>query len=250
MSAGHAGVESTPVEAVRVVIQGGGRGERLRPLTLNTPKPLLPIGGVPMIERLLRQLSETGFRRFSVLTAWLGEQIEEHLRGLRGLPDDIQLEVVSESWGLGTLGGIGKLAPCSGTTLSLFGDLVTTLDFRRLCEVHAQSGAQITLASHMERYRVRLGEIVLRGDDVIGYQEKPEKRFLICSGIAVLEPPVLELFAKLSPPIGLGDLVNAAIAKGYQVGHWPHDSLWFDVNDLHGMQLAEAGLRDQMRRHG
>src|SRR4051794_31809295 len=89
------------LQYVRVVLQAGGRGERLRPLTLETPKPLLPVAGVPMVERLVRQFAEAGVRRFTILTAWLGEQVQVYLRAITGLPDHVTLDFSSEEWGLG-----------------------------------------------------------------------------------------------------------------------------------------------------
>ena len=228
---------------VRVVIQAGGRGERLRPLTLMTPKPLLQIDGVPMVERLVRQLADAGLRHFTVLTAWLGEQVEDFLRGLPGLPHDVDISFSREEWGLGTIGGLSRLRPWDGTVVLMFGDLVTRLDFGRLLEVHARSGAGVTLASHVERHKVRLGEIVTEGEEVVGYREKPEKEFLICSGIAAFEPFAVDLLAELPMPLGLGDLVNAAVAHGHRVVHWRHDALWFDVNDVGEMERASAALR-------
>src|SRR3954453_10812836 len=192
-----------PMAGVRAVIQAGGRGERLRPLTHSTPKPLLPVAGVPMVERLVRQFAGAGVRRFTVLTAWLGELVQAHLRDLTGLPRGVRVDYSSEEWGLGTTGGLAALAPCEETVVFAFGDLVTDLDVARLVEIHARSGAQVTLASHIETHRVRLGGIVAEGAAVVGYREKPEKESLICSGIAVFEPAVIDLVGRLPTPVGL-----------------------------------------------
>ena len=80
---------------------------------------------------------------------------------------------------------------------------------------------------------------------VTGYLEKPEKEFLICSGIAVFEPRVVDLVAGLSLPAGLGDAVNASVRAGYRVAHWQHGSLWFDVNDPREMERASEALRER-----
>jgi NDP-sugar pyrophosphorylase family protein len=196
-----------------------------------------------MAERLVRQFAAAGVRRFTVLTAWLGEQVEAHFQGLTALPDGVTLDFPDEEWGLGTTGGLGALAPCSETVVFVFGDLVTDLDIRNLVAVHAVSGAHITLASHVETHRVRLGEIVADGAAVLGYREKPEKEFLICSGIAAFQPATVELIADLPRPVGLGDVVNAAVQQGQRVEHWRHGALWFDVNELTDIERAGAALR-------
>jgi NDP-sugar pyrophosphorylase family protein len=228
--------------SVQVVIQAGGRGERLRPLTLETPKPLVPVAGMPMVERLIRQMCDAGLRQFIVLTSWLGDRVIEHLARLEDLPSDVKFEFQSEDWGLGTIGGCARLAPCRDPVVLAFGDLVTDMRFDQLLAVHQGGGAAITLASHTESYRLRLGEIVEQEGRVTAYREKPELHHLICSGIAVFEPGVVDLVPLLSPPVGLGDVVNRALEQGYEVQHWRHNALWFDVNDPEELERATKAV--------
>jgi NDP-sugar pyrophosphorylase family protein len=225
---------------IRVVLQAGGRGERLAPTTDAVPKPLLPVGGVPMVERLLRQLRAAGFRRFTLITGWLGELVESHVRTVAGEDATIDLEVVHEPSPLGNAGALNLLPSDAEPTLLVFADLVTELDFARLLGHHGRSGADVTLASHTEEQRLKLGEIITIGEEVVGYREKPRKSFLICSGVAVLEPEVLRQATTLAPPIGISDLVTKALHADLRVVHWPHGAFWLDVNSLDALERANA----------
>ena len=227
-------------ETVQVVLQAGGRGERLRPLTDTTPKPLLPVAGVPMVERLYRQMLAGGLRDITVITGWLGEKIEAHLRGLDN-PPDLRLRFLQEGTPLGNAGALRLVPDSDAPVLLAFGDLVTDLDFGRLLAIHRERGAAITLTSHYEQTRLRLGELLVQGDTVTGYQEKPVKKYLICSGIAVFERPVLDLIQP-DRPVGLVDVVMGALAAGFPVTHWEHGAFWMDVNSKEALEEANQAL--------
>lgn len=233
--------EGSGARETRAVLQAGGRGERMGALTEALPKPMLPVAGVPMVERLLRQLLAAGLRDVTVVTGHLGERCQEHLARLPDLPADLRLHFHAEGAARGNAGALAELAddrPC----LFLFADLVTDLDLGALLREHARGGASATLCSHYEAHRVRLGELLVEGERVVGYLEKPWKRFLICSGVAVLEPEVLRC-ADPSRPVGLSDLVGAALARGLVVRHWEHGAFWMDVNSPEDLARASEALR-------
>jgi NDP-sugar pyrophosphorylase family protein len=125
--------------------------------------------------------------------------------------------------------------------LLMFGDLVTDLDFRELIDRHARLGVDILLASHHETHRLQLGELQVVGERVVGYREKPEKRFLICSGIGLFRRETLSVIPADGTPFGLADLVTASLARGFDVAHWEHGAFWMDVNSPEA--LAEANER-------
>jgi mannose-1-phosphate guanylyltransferase len=230
---------------VHAVLQAGGRGERLREVSGDVPKALLRVGGVPMVERLLRQLVAAGIRRITVITGWKADPLEAHLRALAGLPADLELRFLRETAARGNVGSLARLPRDRDPVLLCFADLVTDLDFAKLARRHREGCAAVTLASHWESHRLTLGELATDGERVVGYEEKPEKRFRICSGIAIFEPAVLDLI-EAERAFGLVDLVRAALARGHDVTHWEHGAFWRDVNtpdalDEVGRLLAEAG---------
>lgn len=224
--------------AIRAVLQAGGRGQRLQPATANVPKPLLPVAGTPMVERLLRQIVRAGVTDITVITGWLGHKIRSHLESLSDLPEGVTLRFFQEEIPLGNIGALAELE-LSGTSLFAFADLVTDMRFEDLIKVHREGGAAATLASHHETYQVSLGEMVLENDRVVAYREKPLKSYTICSGVAAFEPEVLGVL-KRGQPMGISDLITRALAAGYRIGHWPHGAHFLDVNQPEALKRANV----------
>lgn len=209
-------------------------------MTDTTPKPLLPVGGVPMVERLARQLRSADIAYLSVITGWLGDRVEAHLRSLADL--DVELEFFREVDRRGTVGAVSALGVHEGTTLFLFADLVTDFDFGQFRRFHVDRGAALTLATHQERYSIQLGEVISDGDRVVGYLEKPEKEFTICSGIALMEAEVIPLIGNSAGLFGMPDLVDRVLSEGLEVAHWPHTFFWVDVNSPAALASVERTL--------
>jgi NDP-sugar pyrophosphorylase family protein len=231
-----------PLAGVRVMVQAGGRGERLRTVSGDVPKPMVRVGGVPMVEWMVRRLAAAGARELTVVTGWKGDRIEAHLRALAGLPRGVSISFIREATPRGNAGALAELAGGEGDVLLAFGDLVTTLDFGQLLAVHRARGAGVTLASHHESIRVRLGELVADGEGrVADYLEKPLKQFLICSGIALFRPRVLDLLTP-GAAAGLVDVVKTALDQGHRVTHWTHGAFWMDVNTPEDLEQAERAL--------
>jgi NDP-sugar pyrophosphorylase family protein len=226
---------------IRAMLQAGGKGTRLYPATADLPKPLLRVGGVPLLERLLRQVFDSGIRDVTIITGWLGEQVRTHVEALHGIPKDAVLQFVQEPRQLGNIGGLALVPRKPEPILFAFGDLLTDLDFRRLISLHRETRSDITLTSHYEQHRLTLGELIVEDERVVGYKEKPIKNFLICSGIAVFEPCVLDLI-DLSVATGISDLISAAIAASLKVTHWTHGAFWMDINTPELMETAERQL--------
>lgn len=217
------------------MLQAGGKGDRLRD-GRDLPKPLFTVGGVPLVVRLLRQFAGQGARTFTVITGFGAERIEAALRDLRGLPGGVETAFLRETCPRGNAGSLARV-PRDRACLLCFADLATDIDAERLAALHAGRGAAVTLASHYENLQVRLGELTVDGDIVLAYREKPVHRVLISSGIAVLEPAVLELVPR-DRPAGLSDLVRSAIESGRLVTHWLHGARWIDVNTPQDLAAA------------
>jgi NDP-sugar pyrophosphorylase family protein len=212
-----------------VVIQAGGKGERMRAGGDPTPKVLIRVQGMPLLERLLRHISAEGARQIYIITGHASEQVEAHVAGVRDLTDGTELRVIREAAPRGNVGALSELAGIDSPILFTFGDLITNLSFRTLYRIHRERRAAITAASHFERHRLQLGHLITEGDRVIDYREKPEYEFLICSGIMAVEPQVLSLLPK-EGAVGMNRLVMLAVESGLPVTHWTHNADWIDVN--------------------
>jgi NDP-sugar pyrophosphorylase family protein len=218
----------------QVVLQAGGRGERLRNGEC-LPKPLFPVNGVSMLDRLLVQFLDAGARAFTVITGFGAEQVERAVLAHEFPPGATAsfIREITPRGNAGSLALVRREMPC----LFCFADLVTDIDFARLGAVHRERQAAVTLASHYESLQVRLGELIHEGDRVLAYREKPQHRVLIASGIAVFDPAVLEL-VPAGRPAGLSDVVQAAIQQGLRVTHWLHEANWIDVNTREDLDSA------------
>jgi NDP-mannose synthase len=224
---------------LHAVIQAGGLGQRIRAAAQGTPKPMLPVGGVPMVERLVRQIVQAGIHRMTVVIGPNGASIRACvIRLLAQLPHKPEVSFFEERTALGNAGALGEIATGDDDVLLCFADLVTEIDFAALIAVHRERAHDVTLTSHHEHHQLTLGELVVEGDEVRGYQEKPRKAFLICSGIAIFSARAMATARAMPRPYGLSNLVLAALEAGCSITHWLHGAYWIDVNTPE--LLAEA----------
>lgn len=236
----------------RVVILAGGRGRRLAPYTSILPKPLMPIGNRSILEILVAQLADAGFRNLTFAVGHLSHLIRAVFEN--GPGNRVNISWVAESEPLGTAAPLRLVEGLDSTFLVMNGDLLTTLDYAALLEHHRLSDNVLTIATHRRRLRMDYGVLHLDGGGdvqrVLQYEEKPEIAWNVSMGIYVLEPSVL---AEIPPagPFEVPDLVEALLAKGLPVGAFVHDGLWLDIGrhedyrnavELweHGAQLAQS----------
>jgi NDP-sugar pyrophosphorylase family protein len=242
----------TAASSLHAVIQAGGLGQRIRSIAGATAKPMLRVGEEPMVARLIRQIAASGVCHGTVIIAEGSHHFRNFLRQIAQGTSGFNLDVIEECAPLGNAGALATIECHGRAVLFCFGDLVTDLAFDRMAALHRERGCAVTLASHYEDHQLSLGELVTEGIHVERYVEKPRKQFLICSGIAIFEPQVLELARTLSTPFGLVDLINACLNRGYRVTHWTHEAYWIDVNTPELLEQARndaSGRRStQMQR--
>jgi dTDP-glucose pyrophosphorylase/predicted transcriptional regulator len=178
-----------------MVIMAGGQGSRLRPHTENCPKPLLPVGGRPMLEHIIERAKNEGFRHFVLAIHYLGHMIEEYFGD--GSRWQIKIEYLREDTPLGTAGAIGLLAsrPTAPFVVSN-GDVLTDIRYGELLEFHCRHGAAATMAVRLHEWQHPFGVVRTKGVDIVGFDEKPIARSHINAGIYVLEPSTLDVLRK------------------------------------------------------
>jgi len=216
---------------MKAMILAAGKGERMRPLTLHTPKPLLPVAGQPLIEYHLRALAATGVTEVVINHAWLGQQIEDHLGD--GSRFGLSIRYSPEGEPLETGGGIFKALPllADAPFLLVNGDVWTDYDFTQLHAAPLQGLAHLVLVDnpgHHGRgdFRLEHGRVV-DGDDAPGT--------LTFSGLSVLHPA---LFEGCEPgAFKLAPLLRRAMAAGKVTGEH-YRGHWVDVGTVE--RLAEA----------
>jgi dTDP-glucose pyrophosphorylase len=218
------------------VIMAGGEGRRLRPHTNKTPKPMLLIGGMPIMERNIRGLARLGVPRFFLSINYLGHIIEAHFGDGAGL--GTRINYLREDEALGTGGAIGLIGEqAQGPILVMNGDLVTGMNVGRLLAFHNEQGAHITVAAKEYRMEVPFGVLRTDGTAITGLVEKPSERFLCNAGIYVLAREVLD-HLPVERRFDMTTLIDAALRAQRKVVAFPMFELWHDVGTP--SQLEEA----------
>jgi NDP-sugar pyrophosphorylase family protein len=214
---------------MRAVILAGGKGVRLRPFTVNFPKPLMPLGDHPIVEVLIQRLVASGITDITLTLGHLAELIKAYFHTHHRLTNQIRLRYVEEEEPTGTAGSLASVPDLTETFLVMNGDLLTDLDFDALVSFHRRQSSALTIAAHRRQVKIDLGVLECRDDyQVIGYNEKPEYNYNVSMGIYVYEPRVLNFIAPRTY-LDFPNLVLKLIAAGEKVCAMPCDCLWLDI---------------------
>ncbi len=224
------------------ILMAGGKGERLRPLTLNTPKPLLEIGGKAIIDYNIEALASVGVKDITVTTRYLAEQIHNHF----ALPvAGVEVKCVTETMPLGTIGA-ASLVPRSegGNTLVMNSDLLTTISFEEMYMRHIEEQADVTIAAIPYVVSVPYAILTTDGAQVKGIEEKPSYSYYANAGIYIFSNALLDTVPNDSRTDAT-DLIEQAINKGLKVVYYPISGTWIDVGSPNDFKQAQ----DLMRHH-
>ena len=225
---------------MHAVILAGGKGSRLRPYTTVLPKPLMPIGDMPIIEVVLRQLKAAGVTRVTLAVAYLAELLEAFC--LDGSRFGIDIEYSRETKELSTAGPLKLIDSLTDTFLVMNGDLLTTLDYRKLMEFHKRQGATATIATHRRTVKIDFGVVETIGHNLLDrYIEKPEFDYRVSMGINVLEPRALP-YIEDGESLGMPDLMLRLKTAGEKVCTYDEPCTWFDIGRVEDYDLAVDGF--------
>ncbi|NUQ63589.1 MAG: NTP transferase domain-containing protein [Pirellulales bacterium] len=227
---------------MEVVILAGGRGRRLSPYTVCFPKPLMPVGEMPILEIVLRQLRAAGCRRATLAVGHLAELIKAFFGN--GERVGIDLRYSCEDEPLGTVGPLGLLDDLPEHFLVMNGDVLTTLKYDRLFSNHLENGGELTIACQRRTTQVDLG--VIHFDDkleVTGYQEKPKIPYDVSMGVYVFSRSVLDTF-RPGEYLDLPDLILKLVAQGRKVKVFMSDALWLDIGRVEDYAIASGTFEE------
>ncbi|QQR38400.1 nucleotidyltransferase family protein [Devosia rhizoryzae] len=185
-------IELADPAAHRVVIMAGGLGTRLRPITETVPKPMIEVGGRPILERILERFREQGFRKISLCVNHLAEIIEKHFGD--GAAFGVEIDYVRETKRMGTAGALSLLSERSEKPLIVMnGDILTSINFGQMLAFHYESAALATMGLNRYQYQVPYGVVDVRNHHITGFSEKPVFDFFVNAGIYVISPEMLDL---------------------------------------------------------
>jgi len=213
---------------MKAIVLAGGKGTRLAPYTKILPKPLMPIGDMPILEILLLQMKRAGVTDVVLTVGHLAELLRAFFQNGERL--GLRIDYSIEDQPLGTAGPLSLVASqLEDTFLVANGDVLTTLDLRQLVDAHRASGAIATIASHARQVKVDLGVLQFNGsDELTGYIEKPVYDFFVSMGIYVFEPRVLQ-YIPYNQYLDFPDLVLKLIQNGEHVKGYRFDGYWQDL---------------------
>ncbi|PIQ84429.1 MAG: nucleotidyltransferase [Candidatus Omnitrophica bacterium CG11_big_fil_rev_8_21_14_0_20_63_9] len=229
-----------PSPAVRAVVMAGGRGSRLHPLTEDLPKPMLLIGGQPLLEIIIRQLRDAGIKQVKVTTCHKPEKIAEHFGD--GKNFGVELSYVAEDRPMGTVGGLGLIAAPNETTLVINGDILTQVDFRAMLVYHREHKADLTVAVRHYDVKVPYGVIECQGAAVHRLNEKPVFDFFVNAGIYLLEPSVYG-FIPNGQRLDMTELIQRLLKQGRSVVSFPVREYWLDVGQHADYEEAQEQIK-------
>ena len=212
---------------MKAVVLAGGKGARLAPYTTILPKPLMPIGDMPILEVMLLQMKEAGIEHVVLTVGHLSELLRTFFKD--GSQFGIKITYSYERCPLGTAGPIALVDGLNETFLVSNGDVLTTLNLRDLIKFHREQKGIATIAAHHRQSKIDLGVIEKDGDyRITRYIEKPVYDFMVSMGIYVFEPAVMA-YIDHNQYLDFPDLIRKLIAAGERVVEYEFNGYWEDL---------------------
>jgi dTDP-glucose pyrophosphorylase/CBS domain-containing protein len=230
----------------RAVVMAGGQGSRLRPLTENTPKPMLPVGDRPLLQHIVEQLRDVGVRRIQIATHYQSDKIKQHFGG--GESFGVEIQYVQEEMPLGTGGALGLLDAPKEPVLVINGDILTQVDFRAMHTFHQDHHAEMTVAVRRYDMQVPYGVVECDGVNIRALREKPHLSFFVNAGIYLLEPSVFGLIAA-GQHLNITDLVSRLMDAKRVVVSYPVCEYWLDIGQHEDYHRAQEAAQDGRLNH-
>lgn len=224
-----------------VVVMAGGLGSRLQELTEDTPKPMLPVGGRPILDTILQGLMDQGFSRFYLAVNFKADVIESYFGD--GSEMGARIEYLREEQRMGTAGALSLLPERPERPVLLTNaDLLTKVDCAGLMDAHHATGAAATMAVREYEMRVPFGVVVEEQGVITEIREKPVIRSIVNAGIYVLSPEVLDLVPGGSY-LDVPSLFERAMGAGLVARSHRVDGYWMDIGRIHDFSRANADYR-------
>lgn len=224
----------------RVVLMAGGLGSRLEELTEKEPKPLLRVGKSPILETILKNFMDHGFKNFSVAVNYKAEMIKDYFGN--GARYGVNINYLQENQRLGTAGALSLIQERpTAPILVMNGDLLTKVNFTQLLEFHQSHGGVATMGVREYDFRVPFGVVTTEDQYLTSIDEKPLQSFFVNAGIYVLEPEALEFVPK-NKEFDMPQLFNKLIEKKYKAAAFPIREYWLDIGRKPDLEQAQIDI--------
>lgn len=228
-----------PIDAV---IMAGGKGQRLKPLTDSTPKPLLKVGTEPIIEHNLKRLAMYGIDDFWISVNYLGEQIENYFGS--GVERNVSISYVWEDEPLGTIGAVSKISDFKhNSVLITNSDLLTNLDYEHFFLEFLKHDADMAIVTIPYKVNVPYAVLETSNGHVLNFKEKPTYTYYSNGGVYLVKRSALELLPK-NAHYNATDLMERLIKEGRKVFSYPLIGYWLDVGNHSDFEKAQQDIKN------
>ncbi len=234
-----------------VLIMAGGLGTRLSPLTDKCPKPMLRVGDKPILELILNNLKDQGFRKFFVSINYLGKQIIDYFGD--GSNYGVTIDYIEEGKRLGTAGALSLLpksvAKMSSPLIVINGDVLTKVNFKGLLEFHNELGSDITVCVRDYSIQIPYGVVNIEKNQVLSISEKPTEKYFVSAGIYALNPHILNKVIE-NTYLDMPDFLAGLLAVDSSVAAFPIHEYWMDIGQHENLSQAKIDFQELEKLNG
>jgi len=227
-----------------VLIMAGGFGKRMMPLTEDLPKPMLMVGGKPILEHIILNAKAQGFRKFVISIHYLGEVIIDYFGDGSNL--DISISYIHESEPLGTAGALSLIEPTPKLPFIVTnGDIITDINYANLLQFHESSRSQATMAIKKYELQNPYGVVNTKGLEIISFEEKPIQISYVNAGIYAINPPALK-YLQINEPCDMPNFFERLRNENNLILAYPIHETWSDVG--RPIDLSEVNQSEKKKK--
>lgn len=222
---------------MQALILAGGKGTRLKPYTTIIPKPLMPVGDMPILEVVLRQLKSAGVDRVILAVGYMGQLFQAFFQD--GARLGLEIAYSLEEQPLGTAGPVAlSLDKLDDDVLVMNGDLLTTLDYRKMFEFHKSAAAAATIGTYKREVKIDFGVVETADGQLSRYIEKPVYHFDVSMGINILNVKSIRKFLTPGQYQDIPELMTKLRDQGEKVLCYQEPCYWLDIGRVDDYQTA------------
>lgn len=227
---------------MQAIILAGGKGTRLRPFTTTIPKPLMPIGDLPILEVVLRQLKYFGVNQVVLAVSHLAELIMAFFRNGSKFGLNIRYSIEDEP--LGTAGPLALIQDLEENFIVMNGDILSTINFKDLFDFHINRENDVTIASYKKEVKIDLGVLKFENEEFLDYIEKPTYYFDVSMGIYVINKKVINYIPN-NAYMDIPNLILRLRDEGMKIRCYSGDYFWLDIGRVEDYQTAVKIFNDR-----
>jgi dTDP-glucose pyrophosphorylase len=233
---GQANFQSNPV-----LLMAGGLGSRLGDLTQDTPKPLLKVGGTPILETIILNLVNEGFKKFFISVNYQAQKIMDYFGN--GMRFGVQIEYLVEPMKMGTAGALSLLPKNIKMPLIVMnGDLLTDISVKRMLNYHHENDSNATMAVRSIKFDIPYGVVSLKDNQIVNLKEKPTHELFVNAGIYIVNPDVLRLVPS-NIHFDMTSLFQALMEQNKKCSAFPIREYWMDIGLKDDFQKANLDFK-------